>query len=96
MGHCICADLVAVEGKEQSCPECAAAWNRKRGKIPGVDAVEVITFGVYRYENEGKHYHPLLKGEEKVEGEQVTHEERRVEEVKAHEGIHETGVEHSH
>ncbi len=66
MGHCVCGDLVEVEGREQSCPECAAAWDRKRGKIPGVDpdAVEVITFGVYGFENEGKHYHPPLKGEE--------------------------------
>lgn len=62
MGRCICADLIVVEGREQSCPECAAAWNRKLGKIPGVDpdAVEVITFGVYGFENEDNDNYPYL------------------------------------
>lgn len=57
MGHCPCMGLVMEEGKEKSCPECAAAWDRKRGKIPGVDpgAIEVTTFGVYGYEKDGHH-----------------------------------------
>ena len=67
MGHCICADLVMEEGKEKSCPECAAAWDRKRGKIPGVDpdAIEVTTFGVYGYEKDG-HHHPDVKKQETI------------------------------
>jgi hypothetical protein len=59
MGHCPCAKLVSEKGNEKSCPECAAAWNRKWGKIPGVDvdAIKVTTFGVYGFEKEG-HHHP--------------------------------------
>lgn len=58
MEHCPCADIVTKEGNEKSCPECAAAWNRKQGKIPGADpdAIEVTTFGIYGYEKEGHHY----------------------------------------
>jgi len=58
MGHCPCAQMIQKEGQEMSCPECAAAWNKKQGKIPGVDpdAVGVTTFGVYGYEEEGHHY----------------------------------------
>lgn len=59
MGHCPCADLVMEEGKEKSCPECAAAWNRKQGRFPSVDpdAIEVTTFGIYGFEKEGHHRH---------------------------------------
>lgn len=59
MGHCPCAKLVSKKENEKSCPECAAAWNRKQGKIPGVDpdAIDVTTFGIYGFE-EGGHYHP--------------------------------------
>lgn len=66
MGHCPCEDLVKKEGNEKSCPECAAAWNRKQGKIPGVDpdAIEAITFGIYGYEK-GGHHHPDYKGSDK-------------------------------
>lgn len=109
MGHCVCADLIVVEGREQSCPECAAAWNRKRGKIPGVDpdAVEVITFGVYGFENEGEHYHPPVKGDggdeyqENHHGEDPPHD-GKIEEVEekeiplSHDEIHKSGGEHSH
>lgn len=58
MGHCPCAELISKEGNEKSCPECAAAWNRKRGKIPGVDpdAVQVTTFGIYGFEKDGHHH----------------------------------------
>ena len=65
LGYCICADLIVTEGREQSCPECAAAWNRKMGKTPGVDpdAIEVITFGVYGFENESEPY-PHIEEEE--------------------------------
>ena len=57
MGHCPCAEMIQKKGKEKSCPECAAAWNRKRGKIPGVDpdAVEVTTFGIYGFKEGGQH-----------------------------------------
>lgn len=67
MDHCPCADLVLEEGKEKSCPECAAAWNRKLGRFPGVDpkAIEVTTFGVYGYEK-GGHHHPEVNGGEGV------------------------------
>lgn len=61
MGYCPCAELVIEEGRERSCPECAAAWNRKRGKIPGVDpdAIEITTFGIYGFEEvENMHPHP--------------------------------------
>lgn len=56
MGHCPCEDLVSKVKPEKSCPECAAAWNKKQGKIPGVDpdAIEVTTFGIYGFE-EGAH-----------------------------------------
>lgn len=59
MGHCPCADMVKKESTEKSCPECAAAWNRKQGKIPGVDpdAIQVTTFGIYGYEKGGHHLH---------------------------------------
>ncbi len=59
MGHCPCARLVTEKGSEKSCPECAAAWNKKQGKILGVDpdAIEVTTFGVYGFEEEGRHHH---------------------------------------
>lgn len=52
MGHCPCAKLVIRKGNEKSCPECAAAWNRKQGKFPSVhpDAIEVTTFGIYGFE----------------------------------------------
>ena len=65
MGHCPCEDLVSVKGKEQSCPECAAAWNKKQGKIPGVDpdAIEITTFGVYGVE-QGGHHNPHYAPEE--------------------------------
>lgn len=58
MGHCPCAELIFGEDGEKSCPECAAAWNRKQGKFPGVDpdAIKVTTFGVYGFEEEGHHY----------------------------------------
>lgn len=58
MGHCPCGEIVTVKGNEKSCPECAAAWNRKRGNIPGVDpnAIEVTTFGVYGFEKGTHHY----------------------------------------
>lgn len=58
MGHCPCAKLVSEKGSEKSCPECAAAWNRKQGKIPGVDsdAIQVTTFGIYGFEKGGHHY----------------------------------------
>lgn len=58
MGHCSCQHLVKQKGNEKSCPECAAAWNRKQGNIPGIDpkAIEVTTFGIYGYEKEGHHY----------------------------------------
>ncbi len=60
MGHCNCEVLVIREGNEKSCPECAAAWNRKQGKIPGITpgAIQVTTFGIYGYEKDGQHYHP--------------------------------------
>lgn len=63
MGHCPCAKLISAKGKEKSCPECAAAWNRKQGKIPGVDpdAIEVTTFGIYGIEK-GGHHHPEETG----------------------------------
>ncbi|MEI6857603.1 hypothetical protein [Psychrilyobacter sp.] len=78
MGYCICADLLVIEGREQSCPECAAAWNKKRGKIPGVDpdAVEIITFGVYGFEDDGEHYNPPGKGE--VEDTHLKEEKQKV------------------
>ncbi|UUV20023.1 hypothetical protein NRK67_16935 (plasmid) [Fusobacteria bacterium ZRK30] len=99
MGHCICADLITVEGREQSCPECAAAWNKKRGKIPGVDsdAVEVITFGVYGFENNGEHYHPPVKGE--VEDNHHKEEKQKVDIKKnslSHDEVHNINAEHSH
>ncbi|GEM_PF-1708929 len=57
MGHCPCGDLVMEKGVEKSCPDCAAAWNKKQGKIPGVDpdAIQVTTFGIYGYEEGGHH-----------------------------------------
>jgi hypothetical protein len=57
MGHCPCAELISEKGAEKSCPECAAAWNRKQGKIPGVDpdAIEVTTFDIYGFEENGHH-----------------------------------------
>jgi len=69
MGHCPCENVVREEGKEKSCPECAAAWNRKQGKIPGVspDAIDVTTFGVYGQE-EGGHHHPASKPEDDAHG----------------------------
>lgn len=62
MGHCPCAKMVQKNGVEKSCPECAAAWNRKQGKIPGVDpdAVQVTTFGIYGFEK-GGHHNPGFK-----------------------------------
>jgi hypothetical protein len=50
LGYCPCESLVARRGKEESCPECAAAWNEKRGTVPGVDpdAIKVTTFGIYK------------------------------------------------
>jgi hypothetical protein len=74
MGHCHCADLVSKDGSEKSCPECAAAWNRKQGRVPGVDpkAVKVTTFGVYGYEKEGHHYHEHMN---KEKSEHSEHEE---------------------
>lgn len=58
MGHCPCADLVSKKGDEKSCPECAAAWNRKQGRFPSVDpdAIKVTTFGIYGFEEEGRHH----------------------------------------
>lgn len=58
MGHCPCAKLVSKKGNEKSCPECAAAWNRKQGKILGVDpdAIQITTFGVYGFEKGGYHH----------------------------------------
>lgn len=98
MGHCVCADLVAAEGREQSCPECAAAWDRKRGRIPGVDpdAVEVITFGVYGFENEGKHYHPPLKGEEEGTLESHHHGEEAHHTIQGMKTEEDQGEEHHH
>jgi hypothetical protein len=63
MGHCPCARLVFEKGNEKSCPECAAAWNRKQGKFPGVDpdAIEVTTFGIYGFE-EGHHFNKETSG----------------------------------
>ena len=60
MGHCPCAELVSEKGNEKSCPECAAAWNKKQGRIPGVDpeAIQVTTFGVYGFEKGGHHQQP--------------------------------------
>jgi len=57
MGHCPCSKMVQEEGFEKSCPECAAAWNKKQGKVPGVDpdAIEVTTFGIYGFEKGGHH-----------------------------------------
>ena len=57
MGHCPCGQLVSEKGNEKSCPECAAAWNRKQGKVPGVDAdaIGVTTFGIYGFEKDGHH-----------------------------------------
>ena len=57
MGHCPCANLVFEKGNEKSCPECAAAWNKKQGKFPSVDpdAIKVTTFGIYGFEKEGHH-----------------------------------------
>ncbi len=57
MGHCPCGDLVMEKGVEKSCPDCAAAWNKKQGKIPGVDpnAIQVTTFGIYGFEEGGHH-----------------------------------------
>lgn len=59
MGHCPCAELVFEKGNEKSCPECAAAWNRKQGRFPDVDpdAIKVTTFGVYGFEEEHSHSH---------------------------------------
>ena len=53
----VCADLVSEKGNEKSCPECAAAWDRKQGKILGVDpdAIQVTSFGVYGFEKGGDH-----------------------------------------
>lgn len=44
-------------GNEKSCPECAAAWNRKLGRFPGIDpnAIEVTTFGIYGFEEKSHH-----------------------------------------
>ncbi len=57
MEHCPCAKMVSEKGNEKSCPECAAAWNKKQGRIPGVDpdAIEVTTFGIYGFEEDGHH-----------------------------------------
>ena len=57
MGHCPCAEMVMEKGNEKSCPECAAAWNMKQGRIPGIDpeAIRVTTFGIYGYEGGGHH-----------------------------------------
>lgn len=59
MGHCPCAELISKKGTEESCPECAAAWNEKQGKIPGVDpdAIGVTTFGIYGHEEQAQHHH---------------------------------------
>jgi hypothetical protein len=57
LGQCTCVKLVIRKGHEKSCCECAAAWNRKQGKFPGVDpdAIEVTTFGVYGFEKDEHH-----------------------------------------
>lgn len=67
MGHCPCGQLVSEKGNEKSCPECAAAWNRKQGKVPGVDAdaIDVTTFGVYGFEKDGHHSIEKDKDEQK-------------------------------
>ncbi|MDK1032262.1 MAG: hypothetical protein QGD94_09670 [Planctomycetia bacterium] len=80
MGHCPCAKLLLKDGEEKSCPECAAAWNRKQGRIPGVDAdaIKVTTFGIYGME-EGGHHHPESAGgdtEEETEGAHEHEEEQ--------------------
>lgn len=74
MGHCPCADMVQQKDKEKSCPECAAAWNKKQGKIPGVDpnAIGVTTFGIYGYEK-GGHHLPDFKGSKEEHGGDVHH-----------------------
>lgn len=75
MGHCYCQDLVMEKGNEKSCPECAAAWNRKLGRFPGIDpnAIEVTTFGIYGYEESG-HHHPDYEGSEE-EAKPMHHQE---------------------
>ncbi|MDP6380968.1 MAG: hypothetical protein QF662_06455 [Phycisphaerae bacterium] len=78
MGHCPCAGLVSEKGKEKSCPECAAAWNRKQGRIPGVDsdAIEVTTFGIYGFEKGGHHLPESAGGDAEEEAEDADeHEE---------------------
>ncbi len=93
MGHCPCAELVMEKGNEKSCPECAAAWNRKRGKIPGVDpdAIKVTTFGVYGYEKGG--HHPREKGEETHNHHEAAEESRARSVGGAVKGVHEIKIE---
>lgn len=71
--------------------------------MENTDAVEVITFGVYGFENDGEHYHPPLKGEKSIDDhhhdERAHHEDEETssdEQPMSHEEVHETGVEHSH
>lgn len=69
MGHCPCADLVFEEGNEESCPECAAAWNRKQGRFPSIDpnAIKVTTFGIYGFEKSGHHYLDVTKNKTELQ-----------------------------
>ncbi len=69
MGHCPCAELVFEKGNEKSCPECAAAWNRKQGRFPSVepDAIKVTTFGIYGYEKGGHHHPDSMEGDTETE-----------------------------
>ena len=59
MGHCSCDEKMAKRGGQaKACPECAAEWNAKRGKVIGKDpdAVQITTFGLYGFEKDGHHY----------------------------------------
>ncbi len=73
MEHCPCDELVQKKGAEESCPECAAAWNNKQGKIPGVDpdAIRVTTFGVYGNEPGGHHHGNTEESSRTKESDQV-------------------------
>ena len=48
---------MSEKGNEKSCPECAAAWNLKLGRVSGrdPDAIKVTTFGIYGFEEDVHH-----------------------------------------
>lgn len=61
MGHCNCEDVIIKEGIEYSCPECAAAWNKKNNLKPGDEKyINITDFGIYSDKpGAGKHSHDI-------------------------------------